>query len=198
MSEMLDLEMNSRLLNCIDKDKLKKEKIDGKIYLMASPGRTHICVTDNLALIFNNYFKQNKRRCRAFTNAELYINEKNYLVPDIKVLCREKDDSDVPVIVAEILSKSTRKRDLGLKMQKYAELGIKEYWIVTLESLSVDIYLLGEDKRYELYNSYSIFVASDRIETFDEDELEQIVSGFCPVSFPELELPLEDIFDIFE
>ena len=190
--------MNARIENCIDKDKFKREKIDGKIYLMATPSRAHRDVQVNITSIFNSYFKQNKRRCRAILEHEMYIDANNHLVPDLKVLCRENNDSDVPVIVVEVLSKSTRQRDLGVKMQKYAAFGIKEYWIVTMESLSVDIYLLGEDKKYELYNSYSIFVPSDKIETFDEDELKQIVSGFSPVSFPELELPLADIFDIFE
>ena len=35
-----------------------------------------------------------------------------------------------PDLVIEIVSKSTSKRDYGLKMLKYRTAGVKEYWIV--------------------------------------------------------------------
>lgn len=123
--------MNERIQN-YGYRKLKKEKIDGQIYLMASPGSGHRDVQSNLVSLFNGYFKMNKKRCRAFFDLQLYVDEDNFFEPDIKVLCRETRNDDIPVIVVEVLSKSTRGRDLGVKMKKYAELGIKEYWIITL------------------------------------------------------------------
>ena len=179
-------------------NKYKKEKIDGIIYLMASPGREHVCVNDNMTMIFNDYFKRNRKRCRAFSNAQINIDENNYVVPDIQVLCRQNSKSDIPVTVIEILSKSTRKIDLGIKMKKYAELGIREYWIITWEAVSVDIYSLNEENKYELYNSYSLFVSEDRTDRFEEDERQEAVSEFSPLSFPELKVRLADVFDIFE
>jgi Uma2 family endonuclease len=174
--------------------KHKKEIIDGKIYLMASPCREHISVNDNLVMIFNNYFKKNNKKCRAFSNAQVNLDEKNYVQPDIQVLCHQNNKSDVPVIVVEILSKSTQKRDLGIKMQKYAELGIKEYWIVTWELTSIAVYLLTEEHRYEFYDSYALFTVEDK---FDEEDREGTASEFFPLSFPELKVDLSDVFDIF-
>ena len=176
----------------------KDEKIDGKIYLMAPPRDEHIDVQGNLLNIFNNYFKQNKKGCRARADSQTYIdNEGNYVKPDVKVLCSNNFDKNVPVIVIEVLSKSTRARDLGVKMEKYALLGIKEYWIVTWETLSIDLYLLNEDKQYKLYKSYTLLEEGDDISELSEEEKKEFVKEFCTLTFPELTVKLEDVFDIY-
>jgi Uma2 family endonuclease len=180
-------------------DRHKTEIIDGKIYLMASASGEHINIQDNLNNIFNNYFRQNKRRCRAMNEHEIYINKSNRLKPDVKVLCREKDpNTDIPVIVIEVLSKTTQDRDLGIKMKKYAELGIKEYWIISWELSSIAVYLLSEEKeekRYEHYKSYALVLPEDEIE--DKAAGQEFADEFSPLSFPELHIKLADVFDIF-
>ena len=190
------INMNAEIQDYRD-NKRKKEMIDGKIYLMARPCREHINVQDNITMIFNSYFKQNKRKCRAMTEDKLYINEDNYLEPDIKILCRETRKDDIPVIVVEVLSKSTSDRDLGVKMEKYAELGIKEYWIISWEMSTVNIYLLNENKKYDHYKSYAFFSDEKELRRLDEKELKEVVTEFSPTSFPELKIQLEEVFDLF-
>ena len=178
----------------ISDDKRKREMIDGTIYLMASPCREHRDVQYNICHIFNEYFK-GKKKCRAFFDLDVTIDKKNVLEPDLKVLCHENDkNNNVPVIIVEVLSKGTRERDLGVKMKKYAEFGIKEYWIITWELSLIDIYLLTEDKNYELYKSYSLHAEKPD----PRDEPEEAVTEFSPVSFPELTIQLADVFDMFE
>ena len=109
--------MYERAENFSDR-KIKKEKIDGKIYLMASPCLEHREIQGNLSITFNDYFKKNKRRCRAIFDHDLYIDESNTIEPDIKILCRKTRDDDIPVII-EVLSKSTRERDLGIWASKW-------------------------------------------------------------------------------
>ena len=191
--------MNEQAQNYSDR-KIKKEKIDGQIYLMATPCREHRDVQYNISNAFNSYFKKNKRRCRAIFDHELYIDESNMLEPDIKILCRESRNDDIPVIVIEVLSKSTQGRDLGVKMKKYAELGIKEYWIVTWELSTIVIYLLNEDRQnqqYDLYKSYAYYSSESELARLDEYELKDAVKEFSPALFPELVIQLEDVFDIF-
>ena len=176
-------------------DPFKEEKIDGEIYLMAAPCNEHIDVQENINMIFNNYFRQNKKRCISRSEASLYINENNYFEPDIMVFCYNTD-RNIPLIVIEVLSKSTRDLDLGKKMKKYAEIGIKEYWIVTWEIFAIDIYLLSDDKKYEHYKSY----AYSKCEKFKRkfDEKTEVVKEFSPVSMPELTVRLEDVFYFVE
>jgi len=174
-----------------------EEKINGKIYLMARPERNHLRVQRNIMNIFENYFKTKGKKCEAIIEDELYIDDNNYLVPDVEVLCHDKSD-DIPVIVIEVLSKSTRDKDLTVKMKKYAEIGIKEYWIIDYKNRSVDIYILSDkiDKIYEAFKSYSLFLIEDfsRIKKDRERQEKEAIKEFFPVSFPEINIPLEDVF----
>lgn len=52
------------------------------------------------------------------------------------------DDSS---LVVEILSESTRERDLDLKKKLYARHGVKEYWIADPDARTVTVYLLQGD-----------------------------------------------------
>ena len=189
--------MNEYIKNSIDR-KVKKEIIDGQIYLMATPCGEHRDVQGNLLTIFNDYFKRNKRKCRARMDHEIYIDEKNTLEPDVKILCRESRSDDIPIIIIEVLSKSTRGRDLGVKMEKYAQLGIKEYWVITWEHMTIDIYLLNENKEYKRHKEYVYYASEKELEKLDEIELKEVATEFSPLSFPELIVKLEDVFDIFE
>jgi len=176
-------------------DFLKEEKIDGKIYLMAPPCREHREVQYNITNIFNNYFKKNKKRCISIFEDRL-DDEDNYYQPDIMVFCYN-NSKDIPLIVIEVLSASTRERDLGDKMEKYAKLGIKEYWIVTWETLSIDIYLLTDDNRYKFYKSYALY-AVNKSKKKNNETATEAVKEFSPVSVPELKVQLEDVFYFVE
>ena len=77
----------------------------------------------------------------------VYLNEDNrtYLEPDITVVCdRDKLDDKgchgAPDFVAEILSPSSRSRDCLLKLIRYREAGVREYWIVDPERETVTVY----------------------------------------------------------
>jgi Uma2 family endonuclease len=190
--------MDAALQN-FNERKLKREMIDGQIYLMASACDEHVDVQSNLSSIFNRYFEQNKRKCRARINSQIYLDEKNYLEPDVKILCRETRNDDIPVIAVEVLSKSTEHRDYGIKMNLYAKIGIKEYWLVNWKNFTVAIYLL-KNGSYEHCKTYARYIPGDR-ELKDLDETEkakiEITTEFSPVSFPELCMPMEKVFDIF-
>jgi Uma2 family endonuclease len=202
MNERIEQLINKNFINeCLDKDKLKEEKIDGKIYLMAPPSRGHRRVQGNLSAVFTNYFKQNKKNCEALIELRLNIDYHTYFEPDLMVFCYENDrenKEEIPIIVIEVLSKSTRGRDLGVKMKKYAQAGIKEYWIITWEMLSIDIYLLSDDGKYDLYKSYAHFTTDDwginGNELPEQSTETEVITEFSPVSIPDLKIRLEDIF----
>lgn len=54
------------------------------------------------------------------------------------VFCNK--DAEHPEIIFEILSPSTRHRDLEIKVVKYEEMGIKEYWIIDLKMKTVTVH----------------------------------------------------------
>jgi len=71
------------------------------------------------------------------------------LQPDLAVMKLEDIDSSPtrarPLLVVEILSPSTRRFDLTLKRQLYAEFGIPSYWLVDIDEPS--LLVLGLDGR---------------------------------------------------
>ncbi len=58
----------------------------------------------------------------------------SFLLPDLLVARADDCDDDgtrrPPLVVVEVLSPSTRRRDLGEKQQVYAELGVPHYWLL--------------------------------------------------------------------
>lgn len=68
------------------------------------------------------------------------------LRPDIIVLLNENMNKfkmhihGAPDIIAEVLSPSTRNRDLGIKATRYLNCGVKEYWIVDPKEKSISVW----------------------------------------------------------
>ncbi len=65
--------------------------------------------------------------------------------PDIMIICnrdliRERSYYGAPDFVVEILSPSTRGRDTRLKLRKYRNAGVREYWIVDPDNKVVTVY----------------------------------------------------------
>jgi Uma2 family endonuclease len=73
---------------------------------------------------------------------------KNELQPDIQVIPGNHatlrgakwEELPAPLLVVEVLSDSTRRRDLGKKRDAYLRLKIPTYWIVDLDERSVTVW----------------------------------------------------------
>jgi Uma2 family endonuclease len=70
--------------------------------------------------------------------------------PDNLVVCDESIEGDkiieTPVLVFEILSPSTSRKDRILKYRLYQEAGVKYYCIVDPETKSAEVYVLRDQK----------------------------------------------------
>ena len=58
-----------------------------------------------------------------------------------------------PALVVEVLSRSTRGNDRGIKLQDYAAGGVREYWIVDADHLTLEQYVLA-GTRFELRGTF--------------------------------------------
>lgn len=131
------------------------EYIDGEIYVMDSPKTTHQIALTELFVIFYNWFQG--KRCRSFVapyDITLKRNQDNINIvqPDIMVICDLEENLDendyyqgVPALVVEILSESTRRKDLIKKLDLYMSCGVREYWIANPMSKEVTVYLLADN-----------------------------------------------------
>lgn len=177
-------------------DMFTEEKINGKIYLMARPNKNHMRVQYNVCSVFNNYFRNRNKNCEAVFETQFDVDDDNYIVPDVMVFCYDSN-KDIPLIVIEVLSKSTRDRDFTIKMKKYAEIGVKEYWLIDYQSHSIDIYVLS-DSVYKPFKSYTFYRQEDFViiknRKAREKEQAEAIKEFSPCSIPEITIKIEDIF----
>ena len=94
------------------------EIISGVAYMMAPPYYRHNRIGTNLCRIIGNYLLG--KRCKLSYETMVYLDENNKFIPDLVVVCdKNKIKADgihgAPDLVIEILSPSTKKRDIGIK-----------------------------------------------------------------------------------
>ncbi len=137
------------------------EYIDGEVYLLASPSFMHQSIVMEISNTMYLYFKD--RKCIPLTapfDVNLLKDEnKNVVQPDILVICDTERINDngkytgIPSLVVEILSESTRNKDMLKKLDLYLSGGVSEYWIVNPFSKEIYVYY-AEDREIKDYKVY--------------------------------------------
>lgn len=136
-------------LKMVENSDLRYEYIDGEVYLLPSPVYSHQVVVGEIIAAFYNWFKEKK--CRPLTSPfdVTLIKGKdniNVVQPDIIVICdTDKIDASgkyqgVPTLTVEVLSRSTRRKDMLKKLDLYMQTGVKEYWMVDPDKKEVSVY----------------------------------------------------------
>ncbi len=171
-------------IRLVEDSRNRYEYINGTIYLLASPTHTHQLISSRINGAFFNWFSDKK--CKPFY-APYDINisidkEKNTVQPDILVICDSENVDEkgkyhgIPSLVIEILSPSTKNKDMIAKLELYMKGGIGEFWIVVPEACEVLVYTF-KDKNI------------DRVRTYKGKDTVQ--SCF----FKGLDIKLENVFD---
>ncbi len=107
--------------------------------------------------------------CTALFELDWIVNEDTVLRPDLMVLCGGKRSDFVqepPVFVIEVLSESTRKRDLVYKRELYEQLGVAYYLTVEPEDGSWRL-LKNETSGYTKLDSTTLELSRDCRVTLD-------------------------------
>jgi Uma2 family endonuclease len=154
----------------------RAELIDGKIYYMAPPSRTHQRISGKLYQTIANYIDSTGGKCEIYAAPfAVFLNDDdiNYLEPDISVICDQSKLDDkgchgAPDWVIEVVSPSSKPRDYMAKLFKYRNAGVMEYWIVDpdkqmtmvygFEKDIVEQYNFGEDVPSGIYEGFVIKV----------------------------------------
>ena len=135
------------------------ELIDGVIYDMASPTSIHQLWGGEVYRELANYIRQNQGSCIPLISpldVQLDCDDRTMVEPDVLVVCdRNKLKKGIiygaPDFIAEILSPSTRRRDMSLKLAKYTEAGVREYWLVDPDKKKVIVYDLEHNELPSIY-----------------------------------------------
>jgi Uma2 family endonuclease len=170
---------------------------DGKPVAMSPrPLVNHNSVLLNISRVFGNYLKGKK--CVPFSDGvDLYLTDKDRFIPDMMVVCnrdiiKKNGVYGAPDLVVEVLSTRTRKHDKGYKKDVYECCGVREYWIVEIESRTVEVYLL-EDGRFQLDYIYTV-IPDDELALMEEEERNAIRTQIKPSLYDELLIPVEEVF----
>lgn len=176
-------------MDLVDSSDQRYELIDGEIYLLASPSFRHQVVVNEIQWHFYNYFKGKPCQSvtapldvRLFGLATKFEEDPNVVQPDIIVIC-DKDKVNenyryegIPTLIVEVLSPSTKGKDMAAKLHLYMKSGISEYWIVDPENRNTVQYSFSPERDIE------------SLTTLKNKDI--IKSTF----FDGLEIPLSDIF----
>ena len=145
-------------------DDQRVELIDGVFYDMAAPTTIHQSIAGFLHKKFLDFVMANKGPCFPFispVDVQLDCDDKTVVQPDVLVVCdRTKYKNGrifgAPDLVIEVLSPSTRRKDMQLKMYKYAGAGVREYWMVDPDKKLVVQYDLEHLGIPAIYNFQSV------------------------------------------
>ena len=159
-------------------DEIRVELIDGVIYDMTAPRLKHQRILLDLAFEFRKCIEECNSDCMvtvAPRDVRLFNDDRHMEQPDILITCdKSKDLEDyydgAPELTVEILSPSTRRKDLLVKSLYYEKAGVKEYWIVDPDKKRVLVYYFEEDKMPETYR-------------FDDKIPVGISGGKCTIDF---------------
>jgi prevent-host-death family protein len=171
-----------------EKSELRMEYINGEIVLLASPSTYHQDISGNLHIHLRSYLKG--KNCKVFyAPFDVHFYKKDLKTPDVMqpdliIACDLENNIDekdrymgTPTLCIEILSKSTRSKDMVDKLNTYMLSGVREFWIVDPFKHSVMVYGF---KDFE-------------IDEYTTCKLEDILTSYF---FEGLEIPLSEIFEL--
>ena len=176
------------------------EIIGGEKFMAPAAPVYHGNIILDLAYLFKDYFKVNKNGRVFVDDVDVYLPDGNIFQPDLVVVKAENFGIinwesalyGVPDMVVEVLSKSTRRKDVTVKKDAYEANGVKEYWVIDPLMKAVDVYIFRDgkyffDDEYVLYNEKELDLLTD-------EEKAKVKSEVTVSIFEGLTIKLEDIF----
>ena len=170
-------------------DDIRVELIDGVIYDMGAPRDRHQLALSHILGMIYQCIEEHESKCEVIAapfDVRLDCDDKTMVEPDILIVCpgdrpknkyteedRGKRLNGPPDFTVEILSPSTREKDCTIKLRKYMNAGVKEYWIVDADNEKVMVYMFEKDV---LPTQYS----------FDDMVPIGISNGECSIDFSKI------------
>jgi Uma2 family endonuclease len=131
-------------------DRLRREIIDGRLFVTPAPGQRHQWV---VAVLVAELYAYTKRHGGLVVPApyDVRFTDRDVVEPDVLFVRAEHLDriteryaTAPPDLVVEVSSASTRSRDVGIKRELYARRGVPEYWFVDIDAERVLVHRLGD------------------------------------------------------
>lgn len=158
----------------------RQELFDGELVVTPSPIPAHQLVTGNLLRGVGGHVVGNDLGRVYVAPIDVKFAPGSVAVPDLVFVRRERLEIvgakailGAPDLIIEVLSPSTKRRDLGRKKAMYERFGVPEYWVTSIDRRTITLFVL-QNRRYE--------------------ELTQGKDGPRSIVLPDLDLRWNDIF----
>ncbi len=157
------------------------ELIDGVFYDMAVPTALHQIIGGFLYKKLLDHTLTHKDSCIPLmspVDVQLDENDKTVVQPDVMIVCDRSRFQNgrifgAPDCLVEVLSPSTRKKDMQLKLYKYANAGVREYWMIDPDKKTIVVYDLEHEEFPVIYG-------------FEDSIPVKVWEGACVIDFKEI------------
>ena len=137
-------------------DGKRYEILEGDLAVSPSPNPRHQRIVLNCAEFLRTLEHQGYGAVYT-APLDVILDHYNVVEPDVIFVSQEHLDivtdanvQGAPDLVVEVLSSSSRERDLGLKARLYARFGVNEYWVVDPESETLIVWQLTAEGYVEV------------------------------------------------
>ncbi len=169
-------------------DEQRVELIDGVFYDMSSPQADHQVIAGIIYAQLLQFIRSNGGDCMPFIapmDVQLDCDDRTIMEPDVFVVCdrskvKRKRIYGAPDFVIEVLSPSTRRKDITIKINKYSNAGVREYWMIDPRRESILVYDFANEDTVQMYH-------------FDDAVPVGIYGGACEITFEFIRKSLEFI-----
>jgi Uma2 family endonuclease len=131
----------------IPDDGQRHEILDGEHYVTPSPFYQHQAVSSRLHLRLGPWVEQRKLGVVLYAPMDVILSPHDIAQPDLLFISNEragiiteKNLQGAPDLLIEILSDSTRRRDEGIKLERYDRCGVPEYWMFDPKRKTTKVY----------------------------------------------------------
>ena len=133
-------------LDAMPDDGRRYELIDGEIFVAAAPSWIHQQVVGNLHLLLRGWVDPRSLGQIALAPVDILLSESSAVQPDLVFVSTANLDNiragryhGAPDLAVEVISPSNRDYDTVTKLFRYAQTGVREYWIIDPSPRTVQI-----------------------------------------------------------
>ena len=142
----------------------RAELIDGQLYAMASPSRTHQRIVGGIYFHIRAYIENHRGPCEVLAApfaVNLNADDKTLVEPDVMVICDPEKSTDkqcmgAPDLVVEVVSPSNKRMDYVKKYDLYSAAGVREYWIVDPAKSMTTVYNFADGNLAPVIYPFSV------------------------------------------
>jgi Uma2 family endonuclease len=151
----------------IPEDGQRHEIIDGEDFVSPAPFLRHQAIVRCFIAALHPFVQANGLGEVFPAPVDVLLSRHDIVQPDLVFIAKEHlgilteaNVQGAPDLVIEILSPSTRKRDQGIKLERYERFGVREYWLADPVRAAVTVYRLDVGHEGQLRRTAELSAAA--------------------------------------